>query len=104
MVVIATMIKETTVKKDVAEKHKYCDVCGAEISIGLACGPAICMYCKRDLCNSCVGYEEESPGDYRIVWCKRCWQIGEYYRPKIQALSNERSVLYEEWKGGCETK
>jgi hypothetical protein len=95
------MIKETNVQTEVVEQHKFCDVCGAEIHIGLACSSARCMYCGKDLCEECIGYEEGSPGDCRIVWCKHCWEIGEYYRPKIAQLGVERDRLYAEWRSKC---
>jgi hypothetical protein len=95
------MIKETKSLEEVTKNHKFCDVCGAEIYMGLACNAARCMYCEKDLCDDCVGYEEESSGDYRLVWCKGCWEIGEEYRPKIEQHRVERDELYFEWKIKC---
>ena len=61
---------------------------------------------KKDLCNKCVGYEMDTGSDYRTVWCKMCWQLGEKYRPKIEALNQQVDSLYEAWRAECkmETK
>ena len=95
------MIKETKKQREVIEKHKFCDVCGAEIRIGLACISARCMYCKRDLCENCIGYEEDTGGDYRDVWCKNCWTLGDQYRPLIEELETKIKQLYTEWEDKC---
>ena len=89
------------IKKEIMEPHKYCDVCGNEIRIGLVCSKAKCEYCKKDLCEKCIGHEESSPGDYRIVYCNNCWEIGEKYRPKIEQLNDEICILYKEWQDKC---
>lgn len=88
------MIKETKILKESIERHKFCDVCGTE------CGKAYCQYCKKDLCNDCVGHEEDG-GDYRIVYCKKCWDLGNEYRPKIEQLEIEIDKLYIEWQNKC---
>ena len=95
------MIEDVIVKKDVAEEHKYCDVYGDEIMICLACNAASCMYCKKDLCENCIGYEEESPYDNRIVWCEECWEIGGEYRSKIEILEGKIEDLNEGWQCKC---
>jgi len=92
------VIKETKIRKEVIIQQKYCDVCGVKIGHRLACTNATCAYCKKDLCEECIGYEEETPGDYRRVWCNACWQIGDKYRPMIKALRTEVSMLYERWQ------
>lgn len=95
------MIKKTKIQKEVVERHKFCDVCGTEIRIGLACSSARCTYCRNDLCGNCIGHEEDTGGDFRIVWCKHCWDLGGYYRPKIKKLEFEMNRLYADWKGKC---
>jgi len=96
------MIQETKIMKESSVYKKFCDVCGTEIRIGLACSKAVCSYCKKDLCNKCVEHEESSFGDYRgPLWCKQCWEIGDEYRPKIEQLGIERDKLYEEWQAKC---
>ena len=95
------MIKETKVLKESAEKHKFCDVCGVEINIGLSCSAAHCMYCRKDLCEKCIGHEEDDVSDWRMCWCKRCWDIGENYRPLIENLNTHIKVLYKEWQSKC---
>ena len=67
------MIKKTKVLKETVERHKYCDVCDQEIICSLACCVATCSYCRKDLCDKCVGHEEDYGSDYRTVWCKSCW-------------------------------
>ena len=98
------MIKETKTQEEVIKRHKYCDVCGAEIKSSLACTNATCEYCRKDLCEKCIGHEEETGADYRDVWCTRCWQIGSAYRPKIEELKAKVHSLYEEWQSKCRDK
>ena len=98
------MIKETIKLTETTERHKYCDDCGKEIRIGLACSKAYCMYCKKDLCDKCVGYEENTGGDYRIVYCKTCWELGNEYRPIIEQHEKEVDKLYTEWQNKCKNK
>lgn len=95
------MIKETKAQTEVVEQHKFCDVCGTEIRIGLACATACCECCRADLCEDCIAHEESDYGDSRIVWCRVCWEIGESYRTRIKNLEDEIEDLYEEWKGRC---
>ena len=98
------MIKETIKLAETKERHKYCDDCGVEIRIGLACSKAYCQYCKKDLCEKCIGHEEETGGDYRIVYCKTCWELGNEYRPIIEQHENEVDKLYAEWQNKCKNK
>ncbi len=98
------MIKEEKTIKEVIVKRRYCDVCGKELRWTLACSAAHCEYCKKDLCESCIGNEEDTSGDYRIVWCKTCWDLGNDYRPKIEKLHKEIDKLYEEWQNKCLNK
>jgi len=95
------MYKTITVHKDVEETHKYCDVCGTEIHRHLACSVAKCECCGKDLCDKCVGHEGYASGDYRVVYCKKCWDIGDDYRAEIKYLETQIDQLYEEWKSRC---
>ena len=97
------MYKETIVKKEIEFKNyqKFCDICSKEITIGLECSKAKCMYCKKDLCEDCVGHENDTHGDYRDIWCKKCWEIGEEYRPIIEELHKKIEVLNKEWQDKC---
>lgn len=95
------MFKDTKIKKEVTERHKYCDLCGIEILIGLECSAARCQICLKDLCYNCIGTEKDSTGDYRVVWCKACWTTGEKYRPKINELEEEIEKLYDAWYNEC---
>jgi hypothetical protein len=95
------MIKETTIQQNVTTRHRYCDVCGAEIEHRLVCMDATCSYCRKDLCDECIGYEEETEGEYRSVWCETCWLIGRRYRPIIEELDAKLHVLYQEWQDKC---
>ena len=96
------MIKETKVNKEVTERQKFCDVCGEEITIGLRCSVARCEYCKKDLCSDCVGHEVATGGDYRVVYCKSCWEIGNEYRPIIDDLEVRIEYLFGEWREKCD--
>ena len=95
------MYKTTSVSREVKETHKYCDVCGTEIERGLACSSARCECCEKDLCDKCVGHEGYASGDYRVVYCQKCWDIGDDYREKIAYLEEQVEQLYEEWKSRC---
>ena len=81
--------------------HKYCDVCQIEITIGMACSVARCEICGKDLCDKCVEHENNSYGDYREVYCKKCWTIGDDYRNKITELESEIENLNIEWLNKC---
>jgi hypothetical protein len=99
------MIKTTTILVEEKEHHKFCDDCGVEIPIGLACGVAKCAYCGKDLCNKCIAHEDESWGDYRgTLWCKKCWEIGEEFRPLINSAQEEIESLYELWQDRCKSR
>lgn len=93
--------KAIKVTREVMEPHKYCDACGDEINIDLACSKAKCMYCGKDLCETCVGREEDLWSDSRTVYCKNCWRIGEGFRPEIEELHNKIESLYQEWQDLC---
>ena len=95
------MIKEEKQTQEITIKHKYCDDCGIEIKIDMACSVAKCEICGKDLCNKCIGYEANTMGDYREVYCKKCWEIGTEYRLKIEQLENEIENLSDEWHNRC---
>lgn len=97
------MIIETKEQKEVifTKKRRVCDVCGADIIWVLACSAARCENCKKDLCENCIGHEEDTCGDYREVYCKRCWEIGEPYRFNIDKLEVEVGELYKKWLSKC---
>jgi len=98
------MIKKTKILQEAVETHKFCDVCNTEIRIGLLCSKAQCGYCKKDLCEGCIGHEESSWGDYRgQIWCKRCWELGNEYRPKIEVLQRNIEGMYLEWQMKCKS-
>jgi hypothetical protein len=97
------MIKEITVQEKVVTQHRYCDVCDTEINHSLACTNAKCKCCRKDLCENCIGHEEETGADYRDVWCRRCWDFGAEYRPKIESLNRATEALYDEWHKKCST-
>ena len=93
--------KAIKVMREVVEPHRYGDICGEEIRIGLACSTARCTYCGKDLCENHIGYEEETPGDYRVVYCENCWNLGEQIRPIIEELQSNVGNLYKEWQDKC---
>lgn len=95
------MIKEEKITQEVIIKHKHCDVCETEIHHSLACSVAQCEICGKDLCDQCIGHEEYNTGDYRTVYCTKCWDIGEKYRKKMIILVNEIDELSEKWHNEC---
>ena len=40
-------------------------------------------------------------GDYREVYCNKCWELGTEYRLKIEQLENEIENLSTEWHNRC---
>lgn len=96
------MIKEEKIIKEEVKYHKYCDICGIEVKIGMACCKAYCVICQRDLCDKCVAHEEHDGGDYRTCYCSDCWTSYEKYKNKIESLEEEISELNEQWHKECE--
>jgi len=91
--------KTRRILKGAEESTRFCDICGRELSQSLKCSFARCMICGRDLCDDCIGKEDnESPGDYRIVWCKSCWEIGAPYRVQIDTLAAELNRVNKAWQ------
>ncbi|RPH40346.1 MAG: hypothetical protein EHM87_22350 [Burkholderiales bacterium] len=95
------MIKEEKRTQQISVYHRHCDVCDKEIPKGMLCSRAVCEICGIDLCESCIGFEVNTSGDYREVYCKSCWDIGEQYRPAIHLLESSIDKLYEKWHKEC---
>jgi len=95
------VFKLIKIKREMTGQHKFCDSCGIEISIGLACSAARCQICRKDLCENCIETEKGTSGSYREVWCKVCWRIGEKYRPEIKEFEAEVEKLYNAWYKEC---
>jgi hypothetical protein len=95
------MYTTETVNKAVEETHKFCDVCGNQIPMGLACSAIKCSKCKRDLCEQCVGHEENTSGDYRWGYCIDCWEIGKPHLSNIELLSNQIEKEHTRWHQKC---
>ena len=67
----------------------------------MACSVATCEMCHKDLCDTCVGKEEYTGGDYREVYCSSCWNVGEPYRSEMQEHEDAIDKLAEEWRNKC---
>lgn len=93
--------KAIKIMKEIREPHRYCDICGKEINIEHVFNTARCMYCGKDLCEECIGNEENTYNDSRIVYCNNCWNLGESYRPEIDELNIRLKQLYQEWQDKC---
>lgn len=93
--------KTIKVMQEIKKTRTYCDICEKEINIKLIYCKARCMYCGKDLCEEHIGHEEDTPGDYRVVYCENCWQLGKFYRPRIEELQNEVTFLYKKWQDDC---
>lgn len=96
-----TVIREYEEQQTVKKIKRFCDLCGKELTETLACSRIKCSICGKDLCNSCVGHEEETYGDYRLGYCKRCWELGEPYRVRIEILERQIQKLNNEWAIVC---
>lgn len=95
------MIKEEKTAQEIIIKHRHCDDCGNEINNRMACNTTICEICHKDICRKCIGYEAENSGDYRTVYCNKCWNIGEPYRQKIKEYEYLIDILHDEWINKC---
>ena len=91
------MYKTITITKEVEKTTKVCDVCGDEIHMGLTCSAIKCGQCKKDLCEKCIGHEDETGGDYRHGYCKKCWEIGQKYLAEIERLSDAIANTHDCW-------
>lgn len=97
------MIKKSkqTIQVDKIIITKFCDDCGKELTGQLSCSKAVCLYCGKDLCEDCIGNEEDDGCSSRTVYCKTCWNIGGEYRPAIQKIEDQIDRLYKEWQSKC---
>lgn len=95
------MIKKEEVTIISTFHYKYCDICQKKISSSLACCAAHCEYCGKDLCEDCIEHENNSFGDYREVYCKRCWEIYLKYDLKIKELNKQLDDIYEQIEKEC---
>ena len=95
------MIKKEVTVKEVVIHTKVCDICGSEIHIGLACSIIKCEQCGKDLCEKCIGHENNTMGDYREGYCKSCWDIGQMYLNRIRMLEDEIENIYYCWGRAC---
>jgi len=97
------MVKTKEVTKKVTRKIHgiYCDDCGKRIHWDLQCSTTRCEYCKADLCEKCVAQEDYADGDYRIVYCAKCWDIVKPIKEKIIALEDEIDRLEKECIAKC---
>ena len=91
------MIKEDKKLVEIINKRRCCDVCEDEMNrvVGQ------CELCGNDLCGKCVGHEDDTLGDYSIVYCKKCWELGAEHRFKITQLENEIERISEDWHKQC---
>jgi hypothetical protein len=94
------VIKTFTVTKEFQHSKRYCDFCSAEINTRYASSQ--CEHCRKDICPKCVAHEDDY-GDHPDVWCKKCWDIGNEYRLKIEELKNQVEQLEKEWIDKCKT-
>ena len=95
------MLKQEKQVKEITIKRRYCDDCTNELNHTMACSVAQCEICRKDLCEKCIGFEDNTTGDYRTVYCKKCWTIGEEYRTLIDIHESEIEGLYNEWHEKC---
>lgn len=95
------MKQEESLSQIVSVIKYYCDDCGIQLHRNMACSVAKCEICGKDLCDKCVGHEDQDTGDYRTVYCSSCWNIGKPYRDKIKILESEIDQLNDEWINKC---
>ena len=95
------MNKYTEDSTSVTKIQKFCDTCGTEIKRDMACTVAKCEICGNDICEKCIAHEDGSTGDYRTVYCAKCWERGVEYRKMITFHENMAEELYETWMREC---
>jgi len=95
------MRKQVKKQKEYIETHVYCDDCGIEIFRSMACSVARCCICGADLCDKCVGGEEDDGSDYRTVYCKTCSAINIKYEPQFKKLREAKDNLYDRMHNEC---
>ena len=76
-------------------KHRYCDICGSEVTKLNSC-----TCCGKDICLKCVGYSTND-SDYPDYYCVKCWNIGKPYRKKIRELEQQIDNINQEWLVNC---
>lgn len=81
------MIHKKTETREVTVEVHTCDDCGAESTSH--CYIHTCSICRADVCDSTCSHTEWD-GDFKTVYCKTCWQIGEPYRNAIADRDFER--------------
>lgn len=94
-------IKKTT---EFIDTETFCDECENKINWNMGCSVLNCEICKKDLCKNCIGHESFTPYDRREVYCKNCWEIGEYYRKEIANHFKIIEKLESEWENKCKLK
>lgn len=76
--------------EEVTDIFYYCDICGEEYKLGLACSSGLhrCIVCKRDICIKC---SRDNPfyddwDDSSSAICKDCAEIVEPYKTNLDKL------------------
>jgi hypothetical protein len=95
------MIKEREVKQTTKIKEKFCDDCGTKLTHRMYCSYAVCEICGVDLCDKCIGHEDNTMGDYRVVYCKYCWTLYEPVKQILIERGKEDDIIIDECKEKC---
>ena len=94
--------KNVTIEK----AYVVCDVCsGDKVQLNWSTRHHRCCQCHKDLCSSCVVYDDSEGGDYPPKYCQRCWDIGEPFRKQLVALEAEydkqTEAVEQAWRDAC---
>ncbi len=97
----------TTRQVEKVETHTetVCDRCGQTGRFSYGAGGR-CGACGRDVCGRCNVPDPDDPGDYPVVWCKQCWDVGAPYRARIAEECEEHDARCEKirktWAALCD--
>lgn len=94
------MLKQRVVKIEKIENFRVCDVCETSLESQIY-SHLKCENCQKDLCSECIGHENYTDGDYREVYCVKCWNIGKKYREEIKKLEDKIEKLGDDWRAEC---
>ena len=101
------MYKVIKVMKEDIETHKFCDVCGAEIEMGMISAVLGCQMCGIDLCIKCI-HKEKDWNNNTVFYCEKCVEVSKDYISRLIKLQNDivdlehtKRELLMIWKDSC---
>jgi len=81
-------------KVEIIQSVQYCDYCGQKAQHF----SDRCVICDKAICQDCVAFINEIPGEYPNYYCKHCWEIGNQYHSDIVKMKAKINDLLRVWK------